>query len=160
DQVAVGNDHACVRVAGGAVECWGAGAVAAFEPGNPPRAAPVGAHVDARRVVGLRGAVEIAVGAAHGCARLGDGSVVCGGAGESGQLGDGGSADRRVPVRVRGLDPATALALGRAHSCALLRSGHVACWGDNTLAQLGDSTTTARPHPTLVAGLTNVVGIG
>jgi len=53
--------------------------------------------------VDLAGAVEIAAGAAHTCARLASGSVACWGFNDRGQLGDGTTTDRSSPAGVMGL---------------------------------------------------------
>jgi alpha-tubulin suppressor-like RCC1 family protein len=132
--------------------------------GHPPPPHPAGPKspvvvAAARRVAGLKGVAEIALGAAHSCARLTDGSVMCWGANEAGQLGDGSTAERRAPAKVPALKGAMGLALGRAHTCALLQGGKVACWGDNALGQLGDGSTEARRKPTTVADLGNVSGV-
>lgn len=101
----------------------------------------------------LPGAVEIAVGAAHSCARLDDGGVRCWGTNHTGRLGDGTTAERDGDVTVRGLTDAVALAAGRLHTCALRRTGAVACWGDGFQGQLGDGARADRPAPTLVPRL-------
>lgn len=46
------------------------------------------------KIVGISGAVEIAVGESHGCARTADATVLCWGDGREGQLGDGSVASR------------------------------------------------------------------
>jgi alpha-tubulin suppressor-like RCC1 family protein len=64
-----------------------------------------------------------------------------------GQLGDGTSTLRNVPVGVSAVNEASAIALGSYHSCARLDSGAVRCWGQNNYGQLGDGTNTARTTP-------------
>ena len=64
----------------------------------------------------LDDAVAIDAGSGHTCAVRSGGSVVCWGANEEGQLGDGTLTDRRTPVRVDGLDDAVAVTAG----CGLL----------------------------------------
>jgi alpha-tubulin suppressor-like RCC1 family protein len=49
------------------------------------------------------GALEIAIGSAHGCARSTDGTVKCWGENSYGALGDGTNQSRSTPARVTGL---------------------------------------------------------
>lgn len=86
-------------------------------------------------------ATSIAVGRAHSCAVLDDGTVACWGAGDRGQLGDRGSgADHgsAVPKRVPDLGGARAVRAALDTTCALLDGGTVRCWGEGGFGQLGD----------------------
>ena len=58
-----------------------------------------------------------------------------------GQLGDGSTIDRLVPVQVQGLrSGVTAISAGSLHTCAI-RDGAVTCWGRNDYGQLGNGST-------------------
>lgn len=81
------------------------------------------------------------------------GNVLCWGSNEFGQLGDGSTLNRSVPVRVRGLSSVQAIAAGELHTCALTSSGDVQCWGNNDSGQLGDGSTLNRSVPVRVRGL-------
>lgn len=69
--------------------------------------------------------------------------VLCWGADESGQLGDGAELNNQnTPVAVAGLrGQVSAIAAGGLHTCALTTAGAVKCWGDNSQGQLGNGTT-------------------
>lgn len=73
--------------------------------------------------------VAAAVAGDHTCAVVDDGSVWCWGENASGCLGDGTTAERRTPVRVRGVDDAVDVAVSEGLTCAARRTGQVACWG-------------------------------
>ncbi|MBK6807805.1 MAG: hypothetical protein IPL19_03560 [Sandaracinaceae bacterium] len=105
--------------------------------------------------------VDVEAGATHTCARRAwpDGtptSVVCWGANDYGQLGDGTTFDRLTPVVVQDLPPAAQLALSpygsfnsSPYTCALA-GGLVYCWGSNEEARLGRGTIggpSPRPEP-------------
>lgn len=83
--------------------------------------------------------------------------VLCWGADESGQLGDGAELNNKnIPVVVAGLrSPVSAIAAGGRHTCALTAAGSVFCWGNNDAGQLGDGTETKKNTPVEVVGLTN-----
>jgi alpha-tubulin suppressor-like RCC1 family protein len=80
----------------------------------------------------------------------------------AGQLGDGGTADRDVPVRVK--LPAAVRQVsqggsgsGNGQTVAILADGSVWAWGDGTKGQLGDGRTTGSDVPVQVkvpAGVT------
>jgi alpha-tubulin suppressor-like RCC1 family protein len=74
------------------------------------------------------------------------------GMGIYGELGDGNTAESKVPVRVRGLSGAkvTALAAGFGTAGALLSDGAYFDWGENNLGQLGDGKTQDSDVPVRV----------
>jgi alpha-tubulin suppressor-like RCC1 family protein len=151
--ITAGSDHTCALTLAGRVLCWGSNANGYLGDGTTePRSTPV-------PVVGLEGgALAIAAGDRHTCARMRDGSVRCWGWNIYGQLGDGTTSPSSVPVPVTGLaDAAVAIAAGSVHTCAVLASGSVQCWGWNSSGQLGDGTTTASLVPVSAAGLSGEV---
>lgn len=100
------------------------------------------------------GVVEISSRHEHTCARTFAGGVKCWGSNQFGQLGDGTSTPRPIPVDVTGLSTGVlSIAVGALHSCAEVASGGVKCWGFNSSGALGDSTTVTRSTPVDVVGL-------
>ena len=93
------------------------------------------------------------------CALLGDGTVRCWGLNDDGQLGDGTTIQRLIPVAVSGLTGVTGLTAGAFHTCALLGSGDVRCWGYNAYGGLGNGGMTASSVPVAVAGLDDATAI-
>lgn len=134
----------------GAVRCWGAGPLG--DGTITTQGTPV-------FVLGLTsGTRSVAVGYEHTCALTSGGEVRCWGDNIYGQLGDGTTLERVIPVDVVDLPVGVrAVGAGVAHTCALTDAGAVKCWGWNELGQLGDGTTTNRRTPTDVVGLASGV---
>jgi alpha-tubulin suppressor-like RCC1 family protein len=87
--------------------------------------------------------------------------VYCGGLNTSGQLGDGTTTQRNVPVQVLNVTNAVYVAAGMNHSCAATASGGVVCWGSNGHGQLGNRTNTnaSTPQTVVLAGGVALSGI-
>jgi alpha-tubulin suppressor-like RCC1 family protein len=93
---AAGSGHTCAVTSSGGVRCWGANYSGQLGNGgrtNSPAAVAVS---------GLASGIEaIASGSDHTCALASRGRVRCWGQNAYGQLGDGTTVGRRVPVDVR-----------------------------------------------------------
>ena len=86
------------------------------------------------------------------------GAARCWGSNNYGQIGDGTTTFRLVPVPVNGLSSGVAaVATGGDHACAVTTAGAALCWGSNSYGQLGDGTTVNRWTPTPVNGLSSGV---
>ncbi len=143
--IAAGGGHACLVIQG-SVSCWGSNG--AGQLGVAANDAGVFWEVSPAAYVAGPNVVEIALGDGYSCARRNDGTVLCWGAGDSGQLGDGMQSSRYTPVAVSGL-VATSMALGGQHTCALKTgatgAGVALCWGTNNQNECGDGNPTKNP---------------
>ena len=144
--VAVGHDHSCALVNGGA-QCWGWNASGQLGNNTTGNASlPVA-------VRGLESGVQaLATGREHTCALV-SGGVQCWGDNSCGELGNGTDAgSSAVPVPVPAIRSGVqALATGDCYTCALVNGG-VQCWGDNSYGELGNGGSTSSSAPVPVAG--------
>ncbi len=104
----------------------------------------------------------ISGGLYHSLALKSDGTVWAWGGGIHGELGNGLTANQRLPVQVAGLSNVIAIAGGGKHSLALKSDGTVWAWGDGYYGQLGDggySYLHFKTTPVQVTGLSNVIAI-
>ncbi len=129
-------------------------------------------------VTQVSGGAETSTRIGSAYALLANGTVVAFGNNNHGQLGDGGTTDSSVPVRVCAvgagpcpsgpfLEGATAVAGGNLFALALLADGEVAGWGGNADGQIGGESSeecsktikACSMRPKLVAGLRAVTSI-
>lgn len=77
------------------------------------------------------------------------GEVLAWGGNSVGQLGDGSTTNRTMPVRasVPDDDAVVQVAGGLGHALALLADGSVYAWGTNTYGELGNGTTAPSKQP-------------
>lgn len=151
--LALSDRSTCALSQTGSVFCWGANELGQLGSGaaNPnPNPAPI-------TVVNLDDATALAGGRNHTCASRAGGSVVCWGAGASGQIGDGtfrtdaGGAQPAI-VTVTFVSSASGVGAGGAHSCATTSGDAVFCWGANDRGQLGSGSVSASASPVAVIG--------
>ncbi len=153
-QVAAGGAFACALTVGGAVACWGRGG--AGERGTGGQSS---SHVPALVTGGAMAgkvAVAITAGGNHACALTSLSQVICWGYNSTGQLGDGTSTSRLLPVLAH---PGSLLGAeivsidaGEQHTCALTSAGALSCWGSNEYGQVGDGASQNRLEPVAVSG--------
>ncbi len=169
-EIEPGQQHTCARMSKGAVKCWGDNAYGQLGNGtttdsrapvnvsgfaNVPTT-PTPTSVTPPPTPIPAGAMQIDAGYLHTCAVTTSGAAWCWGRNESGQLGDGTTTDRLIPVTVDGLSSGiAAISAGRTHTCALTTGGGVKCWGLNRYGALGDGTATDRLTPVNVTGLSS-----
>jgi alpha-tubulin suppressor-like RCC1 family protein len=150
--ISVGIAHACA-VSDGEAFCWGEGDYGRLgDGGSADRTLP--RAVDTAGVLAGLAVTRVAAGSAHSCA-VADARAFCWGWNSSGQLGDGGSANRTTPVAVSPTGPladgatVSEIVAEGQRSCAIA-DGLPACWGGNIGGALGDGTSTDRPTPVAV----------
>ena len=103
----------------------------------------------------LENVIAIAVGQTHAYALLASGEVVAWGSNAYGQIGDGTTVDKNVPVFVmkngtERLSQIKMIAAGGHHGYALTNQGTVYAWGNNQVNQLGCGDSDTHLYPKLV----------
>ena len=150
-QLASGWSHSCVLLEDGSLRCWGANDHGQLGDGSTSdRGTPVAVQMP----TGTR-ATSVMVGDGFSCALVANGTVMCWGRNEQGQLGDGTFLDRTLPSEnhpVLHLADVEVLVAGKSHACASPSNGSVLCWGMNSVGQLGDGTLQRRSTPALAQG--------
>ena len=156
-ELAAGAAHTCALRIDGTVVCWGDNSRGQLGDGTTTSRPVAGKVKSVSSASHLSGSGS----GNHTCARVYDEDVMCWGANESGQIGDGTTTDRPTAVNL-GLcscdDPVLLVSTGAAHTCIVRdNGGAVQCWGDNTYNQLGSGPQLAA----LDAGSTlmNAVGV-
>ncbi len=128
-QVATGAAHGCVVTSGGAVLCWGSNRFGQLGSRIADQAVPM--PVEALgHVSAATSAMAIAAGDHHTCVLSAGGLVLCWGANDQGQLGNGST--QPAVVSVVPLSGVTALSAAGDRSCARVGDGDTAsfhCWG-------------------------------
>ena len=107
-------------------------------------------------MLGVSDIVSVSAGGSHSLVLKADGTVWACGLNTNGQLGDGTTTQRSLPVQVIGLTGIIAISAGTSHSLALKNDGTVWAWGLNTNGRLGDGSTTQRLSPVQVHGINDV----
>lgn len=91
--------------------------------------------------------VDIACGSAHTVALTSEGTLVCWGKGENGQLGTRAAHTLYAPTAVSSPAKFVAVSAGDRHSAAVTEDGVAYVWGDGTLGQIGDGSMTDKFLP-------------
>ena len=118
------------------------------------------ARANADPVTTSTASTALTAGGSHTCALMSGGTAKCWGLNGWGELGDGTTTQRWIPVDVAGLSGAVALTAGGTHTCASMPGGTAKCWGYNAWGQLGDGTSKNRSTPVDVAGLAGIIDPG
>ncbi|WP_164986377.1 DUF11 domain-containing protein [Streptomyces roseicoloratus] len=158
--VAAGAAHSMALLTDGTVVSWGDNGQGRLGDGTPVdhRASPVrvcAVHEAVPCATYLSGVTALAAGARHSLAVRADGSVASWGLNAAGQLGDGTTQDRPVPVLVSGLTGAVSVAGGAAHSLAVGADGTVRAWGEGDA--LGDGVGARTGTPVRVCAVEEAV---
>jgi uncharacterized repeat protein (TIGR02543 family) len=100
------------------------------------------------QVSGISGVTAVSTGLGyHVLALKSDGTVWAWGRNDNGELGDGTTTQRQLPVEVAGLTDVVALVNAGYHSLAMKSDGTVWAWGRNSYGESGGGVSADRTTP-------------
>ena len=105
------------------------------------------------RTIQLQRFDHLTGGTLHSVGMTTSGQVYAWGSNDVGQLGDGTTANKRIPTLISFPAGETIkdVFAGQYHTFAVTTNGRVYAWGRNDYGQLGDGTKTNRSTPTLIS---------
>ncbi|WP_307481548.1 RCC1 domain-containing protein [Microbacterium trichothecenolyticum] len=154
-QIAGGSSFGLALMGDGSVRAWGNNSSGQLGNGTTTSSA-----VPVTVSGSLLDAAALAANLASAYALRASGAIAAWGKNTVGQLGDGTTVNRSVPVAVTGVTDATQVAASGSSAYAVVSDGSVKAWGQNTKGELGDTTTTNRSAPVLRQRLERTVGLG
>jgi alpha-tubulin suppressor-like RCC1 family protein len=164
-EITAGSAHTCALLRSGALRCWGSNDGGQLGDGTTMnRPAPVTVRSSESNAAELTGISTVRAGGGTTCALKTDGTALCWGANNAGQLGDGTTTNRSAPVAVMGLTDGAELAVGgNAWACARRHAGTLTCWGSMRRAvasglppQMPPALAAMRDVEQLAAGATHL----
>ncbi len=160
--VSAAGAHTCGLAGSGKAYCWGANSAGELGDGTTvPRLTPAAVAMPAAVVF-----TTVVAAGSFSCGLTTTGGAYCWGENGFGELGDGTTIDRSLPVPVAlpASTPLVSLHAAGAHTCGRTAAGAVYCWGYNVHGQLGNgstvnsSTPVAVSMPSGVASFASVMG--
>ncbi|MDP7203619.1 MAG: hypothetical protein QGF72_05760, partial [Candidatus Poseidoniaceae archaeon] len=135
--ITTGDDFGCAILDDRSVSCWGKND--ADQLGDSSAGASSNEAVSVDLPTGFE-ASDIDAGSSHACAVGTDGSVVCWGANDKGQLGIGTTSASEAPGVASLPSGVVALSVsaGSDYTCVATSSGSVYCWGEGGDSQTGN----------------------
>jgi cysteine-rich repeat protein len=143
NSLAAGYNHTCAIMQSGNVRCWGHGGAGQLGYGNTEAVGDDETPASMGDVSLPDVVIALALGQAHSCAILKDGTAQCWGEYEHGKIGFANQqnvGDDELPTSGGPIDVGGTVAqisAGAGHTCALLTSGGVLCWGSAFYSALG-----------------------
>jgi alpha-tubulin suppressor-like RCC1 family protein len=158
--ISSGGYHTCAVLDNASVSCWGEN-----EGGRLGAGGNGDLLINQSTPILVNGfgigekAVAISLGRYHSCAVIENGSLLCWGWNDDGQLGNGDMI-HPTPTQTSSLGTgrtAVQISSGNYHTCTLLDNDTVSCWGSNSIGQLGNGGTFDKSTPTLSGSVGTVL---
>lgn len=140
--IAAGDEHTCVVLAKGGVQCWGNNSSGQLGISQDKNLSKTPEYVTDL----TSGASYISAGYSKTCVIMNNGILKC-----WGLIGSGYFLD--IPTEIDRLDNVISVAVGAGHICAALQDGRVQCLGENASGQLGNNSNVESFSPAKVKGL-------
>ena len=153
-QISAGENHTCAIASDNRAYCWGSNKNGQLGNGST-------ADSNVPVAVNMSGALagktikQMSTGYSSTCAIASDNRAYCWGSGNNGQLGNGSTADSRVPVAVN-MSGALAgktikqILAGGDHGCVVASDDKMYCWGLNNNGELGNNSSVNSSVPVAV----------
>jgi len=152
--VSLGSNYSSAITSEGRIFTWGYGVYGQIGDGTTAnRYTPIEITSNFGLDVGET-ITSASLGSNHSSAISSEGRIFIWGSNAFGQIGDGTTTDRYIPIEITGNfslnvgETITGVSLGSNHSSAITSEGKIFIWGFNSDGQLGDGTTTNRDTPT------------
>ena len=146
--------HSCAIALNGRAYCWGSGNSGKLGNGSTA-SSRIPVAVNTSGVLAGKTIKQISAGENHTCAIASDNRAYCWGSNKNGQLGNGSTADSRVPVAVN-MSGALAgktikqILAGGDHGCVVASDDKMYCWGLNNNGELGNNSSVNSSVPVAV----------
>ena len=159
--IASGTKHSVALEEDGTVWAWGWNEYGQLGQGTSSGKSTVPIQVkDPTGQSVLTGIVALAADGNYCLALRSDGTLLAWGGNGGGQLGDGTTSERDLPIVVPGLTGIQIISAGdESSSFAVDSDGLLWAWGQNRNGELGDGTATIRKSAVPVVGISGLVGI-
>ncbi len=145
-QISRGNDVALALTKDGEVYSWGYNGYGQLGIGSTTNSSYA---VKVKEPTGkgtIKGIIEVFSGMYHSTLLAEDGTVWAMGLNDAGQIGDGTTSQRNLPVQSK-ITQVDKLVISSHSQMAIKEDGSFWTWGWNAYGQLSDGTTTNRPNP-------------
>jgi len=154
-EVTTGGFHTCALDTSNKMYCWGLNSSGRLGGGLTSTLSNVPVAVNMSGVLAGKTIKQMSTGYSSTCAIASDDRAYCWGSGNNGQLGNGSTADSRVPVAVNmsgvlaGKTIKQILA-GGDHGCVVASDDKMYCWGLNNNGELGNNSSVNSSVPVAV----------
>lgn len=142
----------CALSNGGTVFCWGNPAFNRLGNLTPGTTNPATGNLGVNAPVIVGGGLDYSAVSGSCALFIVDAAAYCWGLNDRGQVGDGTTTNREIPVAVSGGLSFTEISSGPSHVCALTPTNVAYCWGNDDDGQLGNGPSSASKIPAAVAG--------
>ena len=153
-QSSAGFYHSCAIVLNDKAYCWGSNNNGQLGNGSTT-SSRVPVAVNMSGVLAGKTIKQISVEFSTNCVVASDNKVYCWGGNNNGQLGNGSTANSRVPVAVNMSGVLAGktikqISAGGDHSCVIASDDKLYCWGFNSNGELGNNSSVSSSVPVAV----------
>ena len=154
-QVNTGGFHTCALDISSKMYCWGLNVNGRLGSSLTSVLSKVPVAVNMSGLLAGKIIKQMSVGYSSNCVVASDNKVYCWGGNNNGQLGNGSTANSRVPVAVNMSGVLAGktikqISAGGDHSCVIASDDKLYCWGFNSNGELGNNSSVSSSVPVAV----------